>query len=163
MKSVELRNKLSNYRKINWKDVFPAQNVLRAERDFYKSDTSILEFAGKEYIDPEFGYPEPFSKINYIVLDGDWEMDSFFEDEKHKLKLIDNKSGQSLEFAFSSFSDKVAFTNEIYCNRPIKQVNTGMNLESIVNSKLTNKSINWLPVITSMGLIATYFFSKRKK
>jgi len=157
-----ITDKLSNYRKVNWKEVFPKQNVLRAEMDFYRSTVNISDKNGKEYIDPEFGYPEPFSKINYIVLNGDWEMDSYTEDEKHKLKLIDAKSGQSLEFAFSSFSDKVAFTNEIYCNKPIKQVNTGIDIESIVNGRLVKKTVNWLPVITSMGLVAAYFFSKRK-
>lgn len=154
----ELNNKLTNYRKVNWKEIFPAKNVLKAEYDFYRSDINISDKNGKEYIDPEFGYPEPFSKINYIVLNGEWEMDSFIEDEKHKLKIIDNKSGQSIEFAFSSLSDKISFVNEIYSNKPVKQVNNGMNIESIINSKLTQKQLNWLQLITSVGLVATYFF-----
>lgn len=159
----ELKNKLSNYRRVNWKDIFPPKNVLKAQLDFYKSDINIIDKNGKEYVDPEFGYPEPFSKINYIVLNGQWEMDSFIEDGKHKLKIFDAKSGQSIEFAFSSLSDKVSFVNEIYSNRPIKQVNTGMNIEGIINDKLNNKSTNWFPLITSMGLFAAYLFSKRKK
>jgi len=159
----ELTNKLSNYRKVNWRDIFPAENVLRAEYDFYKSNIDISDKNGKKYIDPEYGYPEITSKINYIVLDGKWEMDSFIEDRKHKLKLVDDISGQSLEFVFSTLSDQLNFIDAMYCNKPIKQVNKGMNVESIVNGKLREKPTSWLPVITSVGLVATYFFSKRKK
>lgn len=157
-----IREKLTNYRKVNWKEVFPPYNKLRAELDFYRSDINLHEFDGKEYIDPEYGYPESFSKINYIVLSGEWEMDSYIEDDKHILKLIDNKSGQTIEFAFSSLSDKISFVNEIYSNKPVKQVNKGMNIESIINSKVKSNQKTWLPIITSMGLVAAYFFSKRK-
>ena len=163
-KSEILRTKLSGFRKVNWKDIFPAKNALKAQLDFYKSDIDVSKYAGKEYVDPEFGYPEPSFKINYVILNGEWEMDSFVEDEKHKLKIVDDKSGQFIEFAFSSFSDKVSFVNEIYSNKPIKQINTGINVESIVNDKINEKPKSWFPLIASMGLVAiSYFFYKRRK
>ena len=158
----KIQEKMTNYRKVNWKEIFPTYNRIVAELDFYKSTIDISKFNGKQYVDLIYGHTEPFAKINYIVLNGEWEMDEFVEDDKHKLKIIDAKSGQSIEFAFNSFSDKISFINEIYSNKPVKQVNAGMNIEKIVNSKLINKSIKWLSVITLIGIVKFFFFLKKR-
>lgn len=160
-----ISNKFSEYRKVNWKQIFKPKNVIKAELEFYKSDyVDISKYNGKIYVDPEFGVNEPKSNIDYVLLNGIWEIDSYVENkDEFIVKLIDGKSGQSIEFSFDTISDKINFINKIYSNKPVKQINSGLlDTEKIINKTESNNK-GLISTLTTLFIVGSLLYKLRKK
>jgi len=136
--TLELRKKL-NSKKIYFKDIMPSKYQVKAELSVYEStDIDLSEFKGKLYDDPVFGQELPKACSIFSVLYGDWLLEEE-DDEKagiYMIKLIDNKSGQYIKIGFADKTNKLKFLNEMNVSRPIKQQNSGMNIEDVVNKNL---------------------------
>ena len=165
--SLELRKKL-NSSKIYFRDIMPTKQVSTARLSTYTStDVNLKEFNGKLYDDPYFGQEMTTAKILYTVVKGDWMIDEDIDDfgENPIVKLIDNKSGQVIEFAFPDQTNKLIFLNEMNATQEIKQQHSGMNIGEVVNKNLPPKKktlakVGIAAVLTGIGLLA---FSKKSK
>lgn len=137
-KTLELRKKL-NSRKIYFRDMMPTKQVLKERLSAYESDyINLKEFDGKLYDDPYFGQEMAVSKVLYTGVEGDWlideEMDEFYQTPI--VKLTDNKSGQTIKFAFPDQTNKLIFLNEMNVSSEIKQENSGMAIGDVVNKNV---------------------------
>lgn len=137
-KTLELRKKL-NSGKIYLRDILPTKQVLRARLSTYTSDyVNLKEFDGKLYDDPYFGQEMTTSKVLYTVVKGDWLIDEEIDEFTQTLivKLTDNKSGQTIKFAFPDHTNKLIFLNEMNVSNEIKQENSGMAIGEVVNKNV---------------------------
>lgn len=167
IQSLELRKKL-NSSKIYFRDIMPTKQISRARLSTYTSDdVNLKEFNGKLYDDPYFGQEMITAKVLFTVVKGDWLIDEETDEftQNPIVKLIDNKSGQILEFAFPDQTNKLIFLNEMSVSQEIKQQNSGMNIGEVVNKNLYPKkktltAIGIAVVATGLGLLA---FSKKGK
>jgi hypothetical protein len=100
----------------------------------YKSDINIKDYAGKIYIDQQYGTPVPDIKINYVIFSSKWDIEEIPED--NILKIIHRLSGDSISISFRNLSDRIAFVKNIYTSKPVKQIGKGMNLEQFANLNL---------------------------
>lgn len=167
-KTLELRKKL-NSGKIYFRDIMPTKQVSKARLSTYTSEyVNLKEFNNKLYDDPYFGQEMPVASTVYSVLQGDWLIDEEIDEftQNPVIKLIDNKSGQSIRIAFPDQINKLRFLNEMNVSQEIKQENSGMRIDNVVNQnvlypqKKTLVKIGIAAVTAGIGLLV---FSKKDK
>jgi hypothetical protein len=137
-KTLEFRKKL-NSSGIYFRDVIPTKQVIKARLSTYTSDyVNLKEFNNKLYDDPYFGQEMSTSKVFYTVVKGDWLIDEEIDEfaQTPIVKLTDNKSGQTIKFAFPDQTNKLIFLNEMNVSNEIKQEHSGMAIDEIVNKNV---------------------------
>jgi len=145
----------TNNTKVHLRDIFPKERF--NEMNYTSEYINISEFKNKIYEDPFFGNPVINSEVKYMRIYGDWDMETFTEEnDQFTLRLINNKQtfAQRIELVFPSASDMVTFVNEMYSNQPVKQIGTGMNLEDLkyVESPKTSTYEKISVALGSIGL-----------
>lgn len=136
MHSNSLEEKLYG-KKVFFKDILPDEHKVKREIDSYKSDINIKKYNRKLYIDPIFSKHLPEIKSVYSVLNGKWIISNDIDDiGNHIVVLTDDISGQSIKLAFPDVVNKMRFLNELNVSHKVKQINDGINMESIVNKNV---------------------------
>jgi hypothetical protein len=84
---------------------------------------------------------EKRSVVNYTIFKGKWEFENMediddTEPEKCAVKFSPEGERASFTIVFKSIKDRVEFMDSIYSNKEMKQVGTGMSLETMANSKV---------------------------
>jgi hypothetical protein len=114
-------------------------------RENYKSNINLRNYHQKLYVDPQYGREQHSSVVNYAVFSNEWDIEDLRED--YILKIIHRSTGDTISLSFNTLRDKVNFVKNIYAAKPVKQVNKGMDLESLANSHLKpsdRRSFNYI-------------------
>lgn len=166
-KTIELRKKL-NSNKIYFRNIMPTKQVSKARLSTYASeDVNLKEFNNKLYDDPYFGQEMSIASTVYSVLTGDWLIDEEIDEftQNPVIKLIDNKSGQSIRIAFPDHTNKLRFLNEMNTSQEIKQENSGMRIDNIVNQNVLypkKKFLTKIGIASVLAGIGLLVFSKKR-
>lgn len=112
------------------------------ETDSLKTSTIINEEGKKVLVfqDPLYSR-EKRSVVNYTLFKGKWEFENIDESdetdpEKCAVKFVPVGDNTHITIAFKSMKDRVEFMDSIYSDREMKQIGTGVHLETIANSKV---------------------------
>ena len=129
---------------------------------------TIINEDGKKVLvfkDPLYSR-EKRSVVNYTIFKGKWEFENLdniddTEPEKCAVKFVTISDSASFTIVFKSLKDRIEFMDSIYSSREMKQVGTGMSLESVANSKVL-KTTGGLIGLSLAGYGLYKLFGKNK-
>ena len=99
------------------------------------------EFNGKLYIDPKFGFPKEFCRIDGVTLNGKFEVETFIDEDEYVMKFIDNTSGNHICIYFNTLTEKMKFSDMVYSDKEIIQTNTTeFNVAENLNNNVLYKT-----------------------
>jgi hypothetical protein len=130
--------------------------------------TTIINDEGKKvkvFEDPLFSR-EKRSTVSYSIFRGKWEFENLDEidgdEENCAVKFYPVKDESSFIITFKSVKDRVEFFDSIYSDREMKQRGSGMNLETLANSRVL-QTTGGLISLSVLGYGMYKIFNKRKK
>ena len=120
---------------------FPTKAEIAEGMSSIKINANLSEFNGKLYIDPKFGFPKEFCRIDGVTLNGKFEVETFIDEDEYVMKFIDNTSGNHICIYFNTLTEKMKFSDMVYSDKEIIQTNTTeFNVAENLNNNVLYKT-----------------------